>query len=104
MSKPQPANSPAPTYVPPLPLKAENTRLDFGFLADLALKTVYADANCATDRAAEKLKLSMPVTEELLQHLYREKFIEIRGLYELRQQPLRHARPRLAAGPATARA
>ena len=80
MSKPQPTKSPAPTYIPPTPLKAENTGLDFGFLADLALKTVYADANCTTDRAAEKLKLSMPVTEELLQHLYREKFIEIRGL------------------------
>mgnify|MGYP003578388589 CR=1 FL=1 len=80
MSKPQPAVSSAPVYVPRTPLKVEDTQLDFGFLADLALKTVYADANCATDRAAEKLKLSMPVTEELLQHLYREKFIEIRGL------------------------
>ena len=80
MSKPQPAISSAPLYVPPIPLKVENTQLDFGFLADLALKTVYADANCSTDRAAEKLKLSMPVTEELLQHLYREKFLEIRGL------------------------
>ena len=80
MSKPQPVNSTAEMYVPAVPLNVENTGLDFGFLADLALKTVYADANCATDRAAEKLKLSMPVTEELLQHLYREKFIEIRGL------------------------
>jgi predicted ATPase with chaperone activity len=80
MSKPQPAVSSAPVYVPRTPLKVEDTQLDFGFLADLALKTVYADANCATERAAEKLKLSMPVTEELLQHLYREKFIEIRGL------------------------
>src|SRR6185503_1532654 len=80
MSMPQPAPSPAPMFVPPMPLKAENTKLDFGFLADLALKTVYADANCSTERAAEKLKLSMPVTEDLLQHLYREKFIEIRGL------------------------
>jgi len=63
-----------------VPLTAENTQLDFGFLADLALKTVYADANCTTERAAEKLKLSTPVAEELLQHLYREKFVEIRGL------------------------
>jgi predicted ATPase with chaperone activity len=67
-------------FAPPVPLKAENTQLDFGFLADLALKTVYADANCTTERAAQKLKLSMAVTEDLLQHLYREKFIEIRGL------------------------
>jgi len=65
---------------PPVPLKAENTGLDFGFLADLALKIVYADANCTTERAAEKLKLSLPVTQDLLQHLYREKFVEVRGL------------------------
>jgi predicted ATPase with chaperone activity len=80
MSKPEPAASSTQMFVPPMPLTADNTRLDFGFLADLALKTVYADANCTTERAAEKLKLSMPVTEELLQHLYREKFVEIRGL------------------------
>jgi len=61
-------------------MKVESTQLDYGFLADLALKTVYADANCTTERAAQRLKLSMPVTEELLQHLYREKFVEIRGL------------------------
>jgi predicted ATPase with chaperone activity len=69
-----------PVLVPQSPLKVEDTELDFGFLADLALKTVYADTNCTTERAAEKLKLSMPVTEDLLQHLYREKFVEIRGL------------------------
>jgi len=80
MSKPEQVTGLALDAVPPLPLKVENTGLDFGFLADLALKTVYADANCTTARAADKLKLSMPVTEELLQHLYREKFIEIRGL------------------------
>jgi len=79
MSKPEPSNSSTQMLVPPLPLKADNTRLDFGFLADLTLKTVYADANCTTERAADKLKLSMPVTEDLLQHLYREKFVEIRG-------------------------
>jgi len=65
---------------PPVPLKPENTGLDFGFLADLALKTVYADANCTTERAAERMKLSLPVTQDLLQHLYREKFVEVRGL------------------------
>jgi predicted ATPase with chaperone activity len=66
--------------VPSVPLTADSTGLDFGFLADLALKVVYADANCTTERAAQRLKLSMPVTEELLQHLYREKLVEIRGL------------------------
>jgi predicted ATPase with chaperone activity len=63
-----------------MPLRPENTGLDFGFLVDLAMKTVYADANCTTERAAQRLKLSMPITEGLLQHLYHEKLIEIRGL------------------------
>jgi predicted ATPase with chaperone activity len=80
MSRPEPALSSTQTLVPPMPLKTDNTQLDFGFLADLALKTVYADANSTTERAAERMKLAMPVAEELLQHLYREKFVEIRGL------------------------
>ncbi|HXG51210.1 MAG TPA: ATP-binding protein [candidate division Zixibacteria bacterium] len=67
-------------HLPPVPLSVEATELDFGFLADLALKTVYADTNCTTERASQKLKLPMPLTEQLLQHLYREKFVEIRGL------------------------
>src|SRR6185503_2208214 len=80
MSKPESVASRIETAIPPIPMNPEATQLDFGFLADLTLKTVYADANCTTERAAQKLKLSMPVTEDLLQHLYREKFIEIRGL------------------------
>ncbi len=65
---------------PAVPENVENTGLDFGFMADLTLKTVYSDTNCTTERAAEKLKLPMTVTESLLQHLYREKFVEIRGV------------------------
>lgn len=74
------ASSQPENLVPPAPQTTEDTKLDFGFLADLALKTVYSDTNCTTERAADKLKLPGTVTETLLQHLYREKFIEIRGL------------------------
>ena len=59
---------------------AEKTGLEFGFLADLTLKTVYADADCSTERTAERLKLPMFVVEPILQHLYRERLIEIRQL------------------------
>ena len=58
----------------------EKTGLEFGFLADLTLKTVYADADCSTERTAERLKLPMFVVEPILQHLYRERLIEIRQL------------------------
>jgi hypothetical protein len=80
MSKAEDALPYGADVTPPVPLKIENTGLDFGFLADLTLKIVYSDANCTTERAAEKLKLSLPVTQDLLQHLYREKFVEVRGL------------------------
>jgi hypothetical protein len=56
----------------------EDAGLDFGFLADLALKTVYADTNCTTQRASERLALPVPLVDALLQHLYRERLIEIR--------------------------
>jgi hypothetical protein len=58
--------------------KVENTGLDFGFPPIGAKPSTPTPT--VPERAATKLKLSMPVTEDLLQHLYREKFIEIRGL------------------------
>lgn len=64
--------------LPPLPETLEDSGLDFGFLADLALKTVYADTSCTTQRAAERLALPNHIVDLLLQHLYRERFIEIR--------------------------
>jgi len=64
--------------VPPVPATAADTGLDFGFLADLALKAVYADTSCTTQHAAHRLALPIGVVDGLLQHLYREHFIEIR--------------------------
>ena len=65
---------------PPPVEGVESSGLEFGFLADLTLKSVYADTNCSTERVANKLKLPMSVIEPILQHLYREKLLEIRGL------------------------
>jgi len=65
------------TPVPPSTL--EETQLDFNFLADLALKAVYADADSTTVRMSEKLCLPVQLAEMLLQHLYKEKLIEIRS-------------------------
>jgi pilus assembly protein CpaF len=70
---------PRQNFTPAPPKTVEETDLDFDFLADLALKTLYADANCTTARAAEKLCLPVSMVESLLQHLYREKLIEMRG-------------------------
>jgi hypothetical protein len=69
---------PADPFLPPPPTTAEDCGLDFGSLADLALKAAYADTNCTTERAAQRLALPAGVVDVLLQHLYREHFIEIR--------------------------
>lgn len=68
------------TLTPPPVEGVENSGLDSGFLSDLTLKTVFADTNCSTERVADRLKLPMSVVEPILQHLYREKLLEIRGL------------------------
>ncbi|MGA2260609.1 MAG: ATP-binding protein [Acidobacteriota bacterium] len=57
----------------------EDTGLDFNFLANLTLKTVYSDADSTTEKVARKLKLPMSVAHHCLQHLYHEKLIDIRG-------------------------
>jgi hypothetical protein len=72
--------------LPPVPTTAEGSGLDFGFLTDLALKTVYADTSCTTQRAAQRLALPVGVVDTLLQHLYREHFIEIRETISLQNR------------------
>ena len=84
-----PEGPPADPFLPPLPTTAEDSGLDFGFLADLALKAAYADTNCTTQRAAQQLALPVGIVDVLLQHLYREHFIEIRET--LSQQNRRYA-------------
>ena len=78
----------APLF-PAQPATVEDSGLDLGFLADLALKTVYADTSCTTQRAADRLALPVAAVDTLLQHLYRERFIEIRET--LGQQNRRYA-------------
>ena len=71
----------ADDVLPAPPATVDDSGLDFGFLADLALKTVYADTSCTTERAAERLALPLPIVDLLLQHLYRERLIEIRETF-----------------------
>ena len=73
------AKVPNRKFMPIQPTTVEETQLDFSFLADLALKTAYADANCTTTRIAKQLCLSTPIARLLLEHLCNEKLLEIRG-------------------------
>ena len=72
---------PADDVLPAPPATVDDSGLAFGFLADLALKTVYADTSCTTERAAERLALPLSIVDPLLQHLYRERLIEIRETF-----------------------
>lgn len=63
---------------PIMPELLEHSGLTLGFLADLALKIVSSDANCTSERVSEKIKLPMGISENIMQYLYREKYIDIR--------------------------
>jgi predicted ATPase with chaperone activity len=64
--------------LPVMPDTLEDTGLSQGFLADLALKIVSSDTDCSSERMAEKIRLPLGISEQIMQHLYREKFIDIR--------------------------
>lgn len=66
-------------FSPPIPESIEETGLSFQFLADLALKTAATESSMTTGLVAERMCLPVPLVEQLLQHLYREKMLEIRG-------------------------
>lgn len=63
---------------PPTPEELEETGVSQGFLRDLTLKHVASLANPTTASVADKLRLPLALTDELLYQLYREKLIEIR--------------------------
>jgi predicted ATPase with chaperone activity len=67
------------TFAPPIPESIEATGLSFQFLGDLTLKTAATESTLTTATIADRLCLPLPMVEQLLQHLYREKLVEIRG-------------------------
>ncbi len=73
----------ADTFVPPFPQKLEDLGVHRGFLMDLALKAVSLDIDCTTSGIAARLHLGIVATETLLQDLYREKLVEMRGVVGL---------------------
>ena len=66
-------------FLPPAPEAVTETGLSFQFLADLALKTAAAESSVSTVAVAERMRLPLSLVEDILQHLYREKLVEVRG-------------------------
>jgi hypothetical protein len=65
--------------LPPAPLSLEDTGLDPGLLADLALKTVYFAGNPTGAEVSERMALPVGVVEEVLALLRREHLCEVTG-------------------------
>ncbi len=65
--------------LPPVPESLAETGLSFQFLADLALKTAALESSISSATVAERMRLPLLLAEELMQHLYHEKLVEIRA-------------------------
>ncbi|MCA1850129.1 MAG: hypothetical protein LC672_03485, partial [Acidobacteria bacterium] len=63
---------------PPVPEEITDTDVPASFLCDLALKHVATSPEPTTNSIADRVHLPRTLTEELLQHLYREKLIEVK--------------------------
>ena len=66
-------------FAPPVPESLEATGISFQFLADLALKISATESALTTVTVADRMCLPAPLVEQLMQHLYRENLVEIRG-------------------------
>jgi predicted ATPase with chaperone activity len=66
-------------FFPHFPDALEQLDLNPAFLTDLALKTLSVDAECTSASVAERLRLGVLITDTVLQRLYRENLIELRG-------------------------
>src|SRR3989441_4990665 len=78
---PSAAQPPAPEIpLPPEPQSIEQTGLTLGFLADLALKTLYLRGQMTMGEIASSLGLSITgVTDRVMEFLKSERLVEIRG-------------------------
>src|ERR671935_326792 len=77
---PSPSASPVQAPLPPEPQSIEQTGLSLGFLADLALKTLYLRGQMSGTEIASSLGLPLPtVVERVLDFLKSERLVEIRG-------------------------
>jgi predicted ATPase with chaperone activity len=67
-------------FEPPMPKSIEETGLGLGFLADLAIKTMYFEGYISGYEIADTMKLPHSgVVDEVLEFLKREQFCEVKG-------------------------
>ncbi len=71
--------SPTTDIYPHFPEKPDQLDLNLSFLADLALKTLSIDPDPTTASVAERMRVALLITETVLQRLYRENLVEMKG-------------------------
>src|ERR671923_2866500 len=77
---PSQSASPVQAPLPPEPQSIEQTGLSLGFLADLALKTLYLRGQMTMVEIASSLGLAITgVTDRVMEFLKSERLVEIRG-------------------------
>jgi len=88
---PAPAADPAPgpvpaeqePFAPPFPGQLDELDTSFGFLTGLALRAVSLETDCTTATVANRLRLGLVITDQLLEQLYRDRFVEKKGVVGL---------------------
>ena len=63
----------------PFPETPDQLDLSLRFVTDLALKALSIDATGTTASVSERIKLGLLITDTVLQQLYREHLIEVKG-------------------------
>src|SRR5271170_3028259 len=63
----------------PFPETPEQLDLNLGFVTDLALKTLSTDAHGTTASVSESMRLGLVITDTVLQRMYRENLLELKG-------------------------
>jgi hypothetical protein len=67
-------------FCPPFPQTMDALDLPAVHLGDLVLKAVAMEPACTSSEIAARLHLGLMVTDQILQRLYRDKFVEIKGV------------------------
>lgn len=76
---------------PPIPKTIEDTGLDKSFIADLILKHILYMGEYKITDISERIKLSVPIIDPILEMMQREKLIEVRGGSGLSRLTFRYA-------------
>ena len=67
-------------FRPSFPQTVDALGLSPVFLGDLVLKAIAMEPNCTSSEIAARLHMGLMATDQILQRLTRDKFIEIKGV------------------------